>query len=79
MELRQPVVCVLRVPEGRSGRIVVMHSCTTTCTPDLQILSDRTTALNEKRGPEFSISVAVLMPAIAQGNSDKEFSSVLKP
>lgn len=56
-----------------------MHSYTTTSTPAPQILSDRTTALNEKCGPEFSISVAVLMPVIAQGNSDKEFSSVLKP
>jgi len=79
MELRQPTVCVLRVPEGRCGRTVVMHSYTTTSTPAPQILSDSTTALNEKRGPEFSISVAVLMPAIAQGNSDKESSSVLKP
>lgn len=73
------MVCVLQVPEGRSRRTVVMHSYTTTSTPAPQILSDRTTALNEKCGPEFSISVAVLMPVIAQGNSDKEFSSVLKP
>ena len=79
MELRQTTVCVLQVPEGRSGWTVVKHSYTTTSTPAPQILSDSTTALNKEGGPEDSISVTIPMPAIAQGNSDKQFSSVPKP
>lgn len=79
MELRQTMVRTLQVPEGRSGRAVVMHSYTTMSTPAPQILSDSTTALNEECGPEDSISVATSMSATAQGNSDKQFSSVLKP
>lgn len=38
-------------------------------TPAPQILSDSTTALNEECGPEDSISVETLMPAIAQGKT----------
>lgn len=79
MELRQTTVCILQGPEGRSGWTVVMHSYTTTSTPTLQILSDSTTTLNNERGPEDSISDAIPVSAIAQGNSDKQFSSVLKP
>lgn len=79
MELRQTTVCIFQNPEGRSGWTVVMHSYTTTSIPTLQILSDSTTALNKECGPGDSISVAIPVSAIVQGNSDKEFSSVLKP
>lgn len=77
--MEQTTLCILQVPEGRSGWTVVMHSYTTTSTPAPQILSDSATALNEECGPEDLISVATLVPAIAQGNSDKQISSVLKP
>jgi len=79
MELRNTTVCILQVPEGRSGWTVVMHSYTAMSTPAPQIISDSTSALNAEHGPEDSISVATPMPAIAQGNSDKQFSSFLKP
>lgn len=79
MELRQTVVRILQVPEGRSGWTVVMHSYTTMSTPAPQILPVSTAALNKECGPEDSISFAASMPGTAQGNSDKQFSSVLKP
>lgn len=60
------------------GGLVVMHSYTTTSTPTLQILSDSTTTLNKECGHEDSISDAIPVSEVAQGNSDKEFSSVLK-